>query len=71
VALRHTFFIREPAEPGTVNKVGKALVAEIIRQVEEDIPIWENKIYRPRPLLSAGERSIPMLRHWSQQFLEG
>ncbi len=71
VALRHTFFIREPAQPGGANKVGKALVAEIIRQVEEDIPIWEHKLYRPRPLLSAGERAIPMLRHWSQQFLEG
>jgi nitrite reductase/ring-hydroxylating ferredoxin subunit len=71
VALRHTFFFRKPSQPEAINKVGKALVAEIIRQVEEDIPIWENKIYRPRPLLSAGDRSIPALRHWSRQFLEG
>lgn len=70
VALRHTFFIRAPAEPGASNNVGKALVAEICRQVEEDIPIWENKLYRPRPLLSAGERAIPALRQWSRQFLE-
>jgi 3-ketosteroid 9alpha-monooxygenase subunit A len=46
-------------------------VAEIIRQVEEDIPIWEHKLYRPKPLLSAGDKSIPALRHWSRQFLEG
>jgi hypothetical protein len=39
--------------------------------VEEDIPIWENKIFRPKPLLSAGDRNIPALRHWSRQFLEG
>jgi phenylpropionate dioxygenase-like ring-hydroxylating dioxygenase large terminal subunit len=71
VVVRQTFFIREPEQPGGENRVGKALVAEIIRQTQEDIPIWENKIYRPRPLLSAGERAIPMLRHWSQQFLEG
>lgn len=71
VTLRHTFFIRAPAQPGASNNVGKALVAEIIRQVEEDIPIWENKIYRARPLLSAGDRSIPMLRQWSRQFIEG
>ncbi|MDY7226062.1 Rieske 2Fe-2S domain-containing protein [Hyalangium rubrum] len=71
VSLRHTFFIRAPTQPGGSNNVGKALVAEILRQVEEDIPIWENKVYRPKPLLSAGERAIPVLRHWSRQFLEG
>ncbi len=71
VALRHTFFARMPPEVGATHNVGRALVTEIIRQVEEDIPIWENKIYRTRPLLSAGDRSIPAFRHWSRQFLEG
>jgi 3-Ketosteroid 9alpha-hydroxylase C-terminal domain len=64
-------FFRKSSKPRGSNNVGKALVAEIIRQVEEDIPIWENKIYRPKPLLSAGDRSIPALRRWSLQFLEG
>ncbi|MFL5350832.1 MAG: Rieske 2Fe-2S domain-containing protein [Hyalangium sp.] len=71
LTLRHTFFVRASSQPGTASNVSKALVAEIIRQVEEDIPIWENKLYRPKPLLSAGDRSIPSLRHWSRQFLEG
>jgi nitrite reductase/ring-hydroxylating ferredoxin subunit len=70
VSLRHTFFHRVPA-PGASSNVARALVGEIIRQVEEDIPIWEHKLYRPRPLLSAGERAIPALRQWSRQFLEG
>jgi hypothetical protein len=38
--------------------------------VEEDIPIWENKIYRARPLYSEGDGPISALRRWSRQFLE-
>jgi nitrite reductase/ring-hydroxylating ferredoxin subunit len=71
VALRHSFFVRVAEQPGTASNVSKALVAEIIRQVDEDVPIWEHKIYRPKPLLSAGERPMAALRHWSRQFLEG
>jgi hypothetical protein len=68
VTLRHSFFV-PVSTPGSVSNVSKALIAEIIRQVEEDIPIWEHKLYRPKPLLTVGERSIPALRHWSRQFL--
>ncbi|AUX21224.1 (2Fe-2S)-binding protein [Sorangium cellulosum] len=50
-------------------RLGQALAAEICRQIEEDIPIWENKIYRPQPVLSAGEKGIMTLRKWSSQFL--
>lgn len=71
VTLRHSFFARMPSTPGASTNVIKALVAEIIRQVEEDIPIWENKIYRPKPLFSPEERAIPAFRHWSRQFLGG
>lgn len=70
LVLRNTFFFRSPSPAGTSNNVGTALVAEICQQVEEDIPIWENKLYRTRPLFSAGDRSIPAFRHWSRQFLE-
>jgi hypothetical protein len=36
--------------------------------VTQDIPIWENKIYRPRPVLTKGEAGISQHRRWSQQF---
>jgi nitrite reductase/ring-hydroxylating ferredoxin subunit len=36
--------------------------------VSQDIPIWENKIYRERPVLTKSERPILEHRKWAQQF---
>ena len=36
--------------------------------VTQDIPIWENKIYRPHPVLTKGEGGIALHRNWSRQF---
>ena len=36
--------------------------------VSQDIPIWENKIYRPRPVLTKSEKYILEHRRWSRQF---
>jgi hypothetical protein len=36
--------------------------------VSQDIPIWENKVYRERPVLTKSERSILEHRKWSEQF---
>ena len=33
-----------------------------------DIPIWENKIYRPSPVLCDGDGSIAEFRSWARQF---
>jgi hypothetical protein len=36
--------------------------------VSQDIPIWENKIYRDRPVLTRSEKPILEHRRWAQQF---
>lgn len=36
--------------------------------VTQDIPIWENKLYRPRPVLTRGESGIVAHRTWAAQF---
>jgi nitrite reductase/ring-hydroxylating ferredoxin subunit len=36
--------------------------------VSQDIPIWENKVYRPRPVLTKSEAGIIAHRNWSKQF---
>ena len=45
-----------------------ALIAEIARQVEQDIPIWEHKICRPTPILCDGDGPIAKYRRWFSQF---
>ena len=47
---------------------GKASIDEAVRQMEQDIPIWENKCFRPRPLLCDGDGPIGGFRRWASQF---
>src|SRR5262249_15682447 len=47
---------------------GKPYIAEIERQLEQDIPIWENKIYVHPPLLVDGDGPIGIYRKWCRQF---
>jgi nitrite reductase/ring-hydroxylating ferredoxin subunit len=41
---------------------------EFTAGVTQDIPIWENKIYRPLPVLTKSESGIIAHRNWSKQF---
>jgi hypothetical protein len=36
--------------------------------VSQDVPIWENKIYRDTPMLTRLEKGIAEHRRWSRQF---
>jgi hypothetical protein len=38
------------------------------RQFTQDIPIWEHKIYREKPPLSAVDGPVPQYRKWFSQF---
>lgn len=41
---------------------------EIVRQVGQDIPIWENKVYLEHPTLCDGDGPIAKYRKWFEQF---
>jgi nitrite reductase/ring-hydroxylating ferredoxin subunit len=65
VEARFSFILPEDGPRG----FGDAVVRDISRQIEEDIPIWENKVYRDQPLLSGDEAGIMTFRRWTRQFL--
>lgn len=48
--------------------LSNAVVDEIARQVQQDIPIWEHKMYRPEPVLCDGDGPIAQFRKWFSQF---
>lgn len=48
--------------------LGKASIVEAVRQMEQDIPIWENKCFRERPALCDADGPIPRFREWARQF---
>jgi hypothetical protein len=40
----------------------------VVRQTNEDIPIWENKVHHARPVLCDGDGPIANYRRWCRQF---
>jgi hypothetical protein len=42
--------------------------AELINQVQNDIPIWEHKVYLDSPTLCDGDGPIHQYRKWFRQF---
>ena len=45
-----------------------AFIAEIERQLGQDIPIWEHKTMKMRPVLCDGDGPIGLFRRWAKQF---
>jgi len=68
VHMRFAFTIRKLGHHNATSGVGRAFIAEVTRQVEQDIPIWEHKVYLPRPVLCDGDGPIGVYRRWVKQF---
>ncbi|HSN83146.1 MAG TPA: Rieske 2Fe-2S domain-containing protein [Polyangiales bacterium] len=66
--LRFHFSVKKTAGAEMARGVGKAFVAEVTRQLEQDIPIWENKVQHEKPLLCDGDGPIAIFRRWCTQF---
>jgi 3-ketosteroid 9alpha-monooxygenase subunit A len=48
--------------------VGAAIIRDLEKQMNEDIPIWENKAYWTRPVLCDGDGRFGLYRKWMSQF---
>lgn len=60
------WFFTVPVESG--EKSLRFFTDQFTAGVTQDIPIWENKIYRERPILTKSEAGIVAHRNWCQQF---
>lgn len=49
-------------------KIAPAFAAEVERQFDQDIPIWEAKSYLPVPALAPTEKPVTEFRRWASQF---
>jgi hypothetical protein len=50
--------------------MGLGFARDFCTQIEQDIPIWEAKVYRDRPQLARGEGAITEFRSWAKQSYE-
>lgn len=64
VHVRWTFTSPTASGPELLEQVAEGFASG----VTQDIPIWENKTYRPHPVLTKGESGIATHRAWSRQF---
>ena len=51
-------------------RVTKARMRDLVKQVNQDIPIWNAKIFRTEPLLVKGDGPILAYRRQYQKFYE-
>jgi hypothetical protein len=45
-----------------------AMLKRVMKEIAEDIPVWENKTSHQRPVLSELDRSLIKFRKWNYQF---
>jgi phenylpropionate dioxygenase-like ring-hydroxylating dioxygenase large terminal subunit len=67
VQVRWIFTSPLSAGEGTVQSAADSFCAG----VSQDIPIWENKVYRDPPVVTKSEKQILEHRRWSRQFYSG
>ena len=51
--------------------MGKSILWAMSEGVQDDIPIWEEKVYQPNPILCDGDGPIARNRKWFEQFYVG
>lgn len=68
VEVRFTFVVRKAGGADITRGIGKAFAGEVARQLEQDIPVWENKDYFHRPVLCDGDGPFMKYRSWAKQF---
>jgi phenylpropionate dioxygenase-like ring-hydroxylating dioxygenase large terminal subunit len=68
IDVRFNFTLKKLPDKDVTQGVGKAFIREVSRQLEQDIPIWEHKVYFDHPVLCDGDGPIGLFRKWSRQF---
>jgi 3-ketosteroid 9alpha-monooxygenase subunit A len=66
--VRFSFIVRKFDDDRMTSTVADAFVAEINKQIVEDTPIWENKVFLPVPALADADGPILKFRKWYAQF---
>jgi phenylpropionate dioxygenase-like ring-hydroxylating dioxygenase large terminal subunit len=69
--MRFTFTVRRFADERATTSVGEAAINEISRQLLEDKPIWEHKVFVDRPALADTDGPFLQFRQWAAQFYAG
>ncbi len=53
------------------NRAGQAVIRDIVKQFNEDFPIWQHKRFTPQPIICDGDGPIMRWRQFYSQFYVG
>jgi phenylpropionate dioxygenase-like ring-hydroxylating dioxygenase large terminal subunit len=68
--LKLLFLAREESGARELSPESRALIRLIADTTARDVPIWEHKVYRDKPVLVPADGPIAQLRRWARQFYE-
>lgn len=67
VDVRYTFLVQRDSETNEMSRLGVGMMRDFLKQIRQDIPIWESKVYRAKPQLARGEGAVMEFRKWAQR----
>jgi hypothetical protein len=65
--ISFAYSVRTEGDPRK-ERLADKVVADLVEQFENDLPIWENKACWSRPRLCDGDGPVGQYRRWYQQF---
>jgi nitrite reductase/ring-hydroxylating ferredoxin subunit len=68
VDARFLFTVKRLPDEDATRMVGLGFIDELSRQVDQDIRVWENKVYLEGPSYGEHDGPIAAFRRWAQQF---
>jgi nitrite reductase/ring-hydroxylating ferredoxin subunit len=66
--IRGVVNLRELGDPMVTAQVAELFYQAFVVDFALDFPVWENKVYRERPVLSSADGPFMLYRKWAQQF---
>lgn len=63
-------FTQSKSQSEEQKMLAEAVIANVVSEVQQDIPIWEHKAFRGQPVLCDGDGPIARYRKWFSQFYD-
>ncbi len=71
IVHRQAVIVSRRLPPGVRSLVARFVGWTAMREFRRDVPIWQNKVVVPRPVLCDGDGPIVRFRTWARQFEPG
>jgi phenylpropionate dioxygenase-like ring-hydroxylating dioxygenase large terminal subunit len=68
IEIRGAVNLEKLPDPAVTEQIAELFYRAYVTDFAMDFPVWENKVYRERPLLSSADGPFMVYRRWARQF---